>query len=277
VRDESNLREQSEKTPHLCQSNHNRARPPRSQRCGPDVHTGRTALRVSRHGPSRRYRHSIFVVGGIGQRGTNHSLFMLGGSNLTTATRSVYIYRLDQRGWHTGVRLPAARSHAAAVVLGRSIYVLGGLGASAATKTVWRFGPAHPRRGWTRLADMPVARASFGAAALNDKIYRHRRQHRQRRGADRARRRLRPSTNHWQRGPSLPRRTQGFASIARHAASSSPVEPAQPIAAEAAKRSGNSHITSVLESAARPFHQFGSSAKSTHGHDRRVRVGFEAN
>jgi hypothetical protein len=64
-------------------------------------------------------------------------------------------------------RLPAAVSHAAAVVLGGDVYVLGGEGAAGATARTWRFDPVSGRVSAAPRLPHPIA---GGAAASSGQI-----------------------------------------------------------------------------------------------------------
>ena len=72
--------------------------------------------------------------------------------------------------WHDGTDLPTPREHLAAVADDRFLYAVGGrrLSADSNTRALERYDARDDR--WTKLASMPVASGSLGAAVLKGRL-----------------------------------------------------------------------------------------------------------
>jgi N-acetylneuraminic acid mutarotase len=101
-----------------------------------------------------------------------NDIYVIGGflpPNRTTAA----VERLHKGRWSRIRSLPVALNHAAAVGYRGHVYVVGGYAGprslSQPARTLYRYDPQRNR--WTRLPDMPTARAALAVGALGGKLY----------------------------------------------------------------------------------------------------------
>jgi N-acetylneuraminic acid mutarotase len=99
-------------------------------------------------------------------------IYAIGGfvpPNRTTAA----VERLRDGRWKRVRSLPVALNHAAAVGYRGHVYVVGGYaspdGLTQAVATLYRFDPRRSR--WTRLPDMPTARAALAVGVVRGRLY----------------------------------------------------------------------------------------------------------
>jgi N-acetylneuraminic acid mutarotase len=101
-----------------------------------------------------------------------NDVYVIGGfvpPNQTTAT----VERLHGKRWSLRASLPVALNHAAAVGHHGHVYVAGGYasrdGLSDPVRSLYRYDPVRDR--WTRLPDMPTARAALALGAIDGRLY----------------------------------------------------------------------------------------------------------
>jgi len=100
-------------------------------------------------------------------------LYALGGLSNQTAVATVECYNPVSNTWTNKAQMQNARWAFQAVALAGKIYAMGGLGGGNSNPTdvpyLEQYDPL--RDTWTQKAAMPTPRNSFGAAAVNGKIY----------------------------------------------------------------------------------------------------------
>ena len=106
----------------------------------------------------------IWVVGGYQDRGDGGQIF---------GTTRVWTYDPAADRWSPGPSLPVARAAGGAAVVGRTLYYFGGetLGRTADARETFALDLDNPSAGWTRKADMPVARNTFTTSVFGGKIH----------------------------------------------------------------------------------------------------------
>jgi N-acetylneuraminic acid mutarotase len=114
--------------------------------------------------PLRRTEVAGAAVGG--------DIYVIGGFVPPRRTTAV-VERRRHGHWTRTRSLPAALNHAAAVGYRGHVYVAGGYasrnGLGQPVKTLYRYDPARDR--WTRLPDMPTARAALALGAIGGHLY----------------------------------------------------------------------------------------------------------
>lgn len=99
----------------------------------------------------------VYLIGGIG--------------SAPSILSSVEEYDPSTNSWRFVAALPRPRHHAAAVVLGQHIYVIGGFESLFfdAKSTVYRYDTRTDQ--WSEVAPLPFPRAALAAATIDGKIY----------------------------------------------------------------------------------------------------------
>jgi N-acetylneuraminic acid mutarotase len=99
-------------------------------------------------------------------------VYVIGGF-LPPRRTTAAVERLHLKRWSRVRSLPVPLNHAAAVGYRGHVYVLGGYagrtGLTHPVKTLYRYEPRRNR--WTRLPDMPTARAALALGAIDGRLY----------------------------------------------------------------------------------------------------------
>jgi N-acetylneuraminic acid mutarotase len=108
----------------------------------------------------------------IGAETLDGLVYIIGGQQ-SGAAETVEVYDPATDDWRDGPDLPVGRDHIQPVVVGRKLYVIGGLDTfpGPSLDDVLIFDADRPELGWTEGAHMLTSRGAHGCAAWDTKIY----------------------------------------------------------------------------------------------------------